>query len=227
MSRSRSCSSIPRLGRGESTQRPQVDRPCRVLPCAQPFNYSIANNVGTLASRGDVLLYLNDDTEAVVPDWIEQLLEQLQQPGVGIVGTKLIYPEGLIQHAGVFFATPGPSHVGVYLEADAPGYMGMLTVQRNCVAVTGACLMTSRNTFDLIGGFDEQLVLEYGDLDFCLAARRMGLRVVLTPDAPLMHMESVTRGSIPQPDDQLRFRSRWPGEMLGNEPFFPREPMRP
>lgn len=214
-------------GTREIDTTPAGDRPVRVLPCAQPFNYSIANNLGTLVSRGEVLLYLNDDTEAIVHDWIERMLEQLGQPGVGVVGAKLLYPEGLIQHAGVFFATPGPLHAGVYLHADAPGYMGMLTVQRNCAAVTGACLMTSRTTFDAIGGFDEQLVLEYGDLDFCLAARRMGLRVVMPADTPLLHMESVTRGSFPQPRDQERFRLRWPGEMLGNEPFFPRDPMRP
>lgn len=202
-------------------------RPWRIVPYAQPFNYSAANNLGVVVSRGEVLVFLNDDTVAVTPDWIDRMLGQLQQPGVGVVGGKLLYPEGLVQHAGVFFSSTGPTHAGVLLDGSAEGYMGMLQLQRNCAGVTGACMMTERAVHDQLGGFDEHLAVEYGDIDFCLSAQRLGLRTVVLPEVRLIHLETVTREPIEHPADSSFFRARWPAEMAGEERFFPRKPMRP
>jgi hypothetical protein len=201
-------------------------KPCRTIPCALPFNYSVVNNLGTRCSRGEVLLYLNDDTIVDTPDWIERMLGQLQQPGVGIVGAELTYPEGLIQHGGVCFALGGPSHAGVLLDQDDGGYFGMLQTQRNCAAVTGACLMTTRAHYEEAEGFDERLAIEYGDVDFCLKIGCLGLRTVMLPDVRLTHMESITRGAVAQHADRRFFQSRWPAQRYGNERFFPRTPMR-
>jgi GT2 family glycosyltransferase len=204
---------------------PLADIACRVVPCAQPFNFSLACNLGSLASRGEILLHLNDDVEPLETDWLERMLELLLQPGVGIVGTKLLYPEGLVQHAGVFFAdTIGPTPVGRFSTRTAHGDDGHLVLPRNCAAVTGACLMISRTTHERLGGFDERIAIEYGDVDLCLRARMHGLRVAWTPEAVLLHHESVTRRDTPHPKDKALFETRWPEAMRGEEPYQPRLP---
>ncbi|HEY2630779.1 MAG TPA: glycosyltransferase [Solirubrobacteraceae bacterium] len=201
------------------------DIPYRIVPFAQPFHYGLACNVGSLAARGDVLLHLNDDVEALAPDWVQRMLELLAQPGVGVVGANLIYPERLVQHAGVFFAKAfGPAPVGGFLAGEADAYRGQLLLQRNCVAVTGACLMVSKATYEQLGGYDEEIHVEYGDVDLCLRARAMGLRVAWTPEALLLHHESVTRGTTPHPRDKALFEERWPEAMDGGEPYLPRVP---
>jgi GT2 family glycosyltransferase len=204
---------------------PLGDIACRVVPCAQPFNFSLACNIGSLGSRGEILLYMNDDVEPLEADWLERMLELLLQPGVGIVGAKLLYPEGLVQHAGVFFAdTIGPTPTGRFATRTAHGENGHLALPRNCAAVTGACLMISRTTHDLLGGFDERIAIEYGDVDLCLRARALGRRVAWTPDAVLLHHESVTRRDTPHPRDKSLFTTRWPEAMRGEEPYQPRLP---
>ena len=110
---------------------------------------------------------------------------------------------------------------------SADGYMGMLHLQRNCAAVTGACLMTSRATFEALDGFDEHLAIEYGDVDFCLSMGRLGLRAVMLPEIEVTHLESITRGAVAQHADRRFFQARWPAQRHGSERFFPRDPMRP
>jgi GT2 family glycosyltransferase len=199
-----------------------------VVACvAEPFNYSIACNAGAVVAAGEVFLFLNDDTQALEPGWIDVMLAHLELPHSGIVGAKLVYPDTTIQHLGIFFGTSGPSHAGTLQEADAPGHMGQLMLTRNCAAVTGACLMTTRVLYEELGGFDPSLALEYNDVDLCLRARAAGYEVLVTPQAKLLHRENASRGLKVHPSDRATFATRWPSQMRADEEYYPRSPMRP
>lgn len=196
--------------------------PHRVVPYRGPFNFSTAVNVGAEAAAGEVLVLLNDDTEIVSPDWIERMLEHLQIDGVGVVGAKLLLPDDLIQHAGVVVDVDAPAaqHVLSPIPGDAPGYRGMLWLVRNCTAVTGACMMIRRSLFGELGGFDEALAIDFGDIDFCLRAGERGARVVWTPHSVLIHHE---RSSLPwrtHTPDHVRFRRRWNGSFAEGDPYY-------
>jgi len=194
----------------------------RVVPFRGRFEFSAAINAAAEAAAGEHLLLLNDDTEVGTPDWVERMLEQLITPGVGIVGCKLLYPSGEVQHAGVVISpeASGVGHVNVGFPADAPGYRGMLGMTRNWSAVTGACMMVSRELFSELGGFDEAFRSEFSDVDLCLRAIEKGRRVAWTPHASLTHHE---RSSLPmevnQADLEL-FVERWSSRYASGDPFY-------
>jgi len=194
----------------------------RVVPFRGRFEFSAAINAAAEAAAGEHLLLLNDDTEVGTPDWVERMLEQLITPGVGIVGCKLLYPTGEVQHAGVVISpeASGVGHVNVGFPADAPGYRGMLGMTRNWSAVTGACMMVSRELFSELGGFDEAFRSEFSDVDLCLRAIEKGRRVAWTPHASLTHHE---RSSLPmevnQADLEL-FVERWSSRYASGDPFY-------
>jgi len=194
----------------------------RVMPFRGRFGFSAAVNTGAEAATGDHLLLLNDDTEVGTPDWVERMVEQLLTPGVGVVGCKLLYPSGEVQHAGVVISegASGVGHVNVGFPAGAPGYRGMLGMTRNWSAVTGACMMVSRELFSELGGFDEAFCSEFGDVDLCLRAIERGRRVVWTPHAVLTHHE---RSSLPMDvnrDDLELFAERWSSRYASGDPFY-------
>jgi len=165
----------------------------RVVRDDAPFNYSRVNNLGASLATGDHLLFLNNDIEVITPEWLEALLEQSQRAEVGAVGAKLLYPNGLIQHAGIVFGGPtGSTHADLFGETHNHGYHGLADVVRNFSAVTGACLMMRANVFREIRGFDEQLAVTYNDVDLCLKARDRGYLVVYTPYSVLYHHEGVS-----------------------------------
>lgn len=178
----------------------------RVRVVRQPsdgtFNFSKTINFGVEYAKGDYLLLLNNDTEVISADWIEQLMGPLTREEVGIVGAKLLFPDGLIQHAGVMLhGGTGPFHVSAHLPADSLHHYCSIQLTRNYSAVTGACLLTTRELFDEVGGLDEELAVDYNDIDFCFKVRAMGKLVVYEPEAMLMHYESISRGThqtIPQ-----------------------------
>ena len=194
----------------------------------QGFNYAMVINRLAKSATGDVLVMLNDDTEVVRGDWLQSMVSALSIPGVGIVGAKLLYPSGEIQHAGVVCGLGGTAgHAYVGWSADNPGYFDDLVVSRNVSAVTGACMAVRRTDFEALGGLDEEhLAVAYNDTDFCLRAWRAGLRVVVDPDAIVIHRESVSRGldntwlKLRRLEREAAFlEERW-GQVITDDPFY-------
>jgi GT2 family glycosyltransferase len=192
----------------------------RVLRDARPFNWSALNNRAAAEARGEHLLFMNNDMEVISPDWMGALLEHDQRPEVGAVGARLLYPDGRVQHAGVVLGIGGVAdHAFKHLPGDAPGYASLGHVVRDVSAVTGACLMTRREVFARVGGFDERLPVAFNDIDYCLKVGRAGLSVVYTPYALLHHHESATRKSVHPPEDEALLRTRW-HDVLDDDPFY-------
>lgn len=168
----------------------------KVIRHDAPFNYSELNNIGARNANGDLLLFLNDDTEVITPDWLERLAGFAQLQHIGAVGAKLLYPhQGGVQHVGVINAGVGPVHALLHERADAPGYFLRNLLEYNWCAVTGACLMISRDKFDAAGGFDEDFPVAYNDVDLCFRLLDMGYFNVVATAAHLLHHESISRGS--------------------------------
>lgn len=189
----------------------------RVFRYPGDFHYSRMNNTAAREASGAAyILFLNNDTEVITPDWIESMLEHAQRPEVAAVGARLFYPTGAIQHEGVIMGIAGGSAGNV----DHGGYFGLGETIRNCSAVTAACMMTRAEAFWDLGGFDEQLRVAFNDVDFCLRARKNGYRVVYTPYAQLFHYESASRGSLHPMEDEQFFRDRWgnPGDY--KDPYY-------
>lgn len=172
------------------------------------FNWSRVNNLGAAQAKGDYLLFLNDDTEVIAPNWLEALIEFAQQDEIGAVGAKLLFPDGGLQHVGVTVLDGKPGHPFYGFPGKHPGYFCRNQLPHNCAAVTGACLMSRANVFHEVGGFDESLPLNYNDVDYCFRLRQKGYRVVYTPHAELRHFESVTKSGVFA--EELRaFQVKW------------------
>ena len=173
-----------------------------VVQGKHPFNFSRACNQGAKEAKGDYLLLLNNDTEVFDSEWLKNMVDVATLPGVGAVGAKLLYPDGRIQHAGVVIGLEGhASHVfqGVYDDPFTP--YGHVDWMRNVSAVTAACMLTPKNVFWKVGGFDEQFQIAFGDIDYCLRLNDADYRIVYTPDACLIHYEGKSRGDyIPTHD---------------------------
>ncbi len=200
----------------------------RVVPWTKPFNYAAVNNYGAAHARGEVLLFLNNDVEAINPDWLEWMVKHALRPEVGVVGAKLLYADDTIQHAGIVVGMGGVAgHVHLRYPRDAEGYMRLLRITHNCAAVTGACLMTRRAVFEEAGGFDESFVLAFNDVDLCLQIQALGYRVIWTPEAELYHLESKTRGYEDTPEKHARFSreyklfvTKWQRYIQTGDPYF-------
>jgi len=179
----------------------------KIIEWGKPFNYSAVTNFAVKHSIGSVLLFLNNDTEIINPDWLQELLEHALRNDIGAVGAKLYYPDDTVQHAGIILGLGGiTGHGHRYFPRDSHGYAGRLKVVQNVSAVTGACLMTRRSIFEQVDGFDEEYPLAFSDIDFCLKIREKGRLIVWTPFAELYHDESKTRGYEDTLDKQMRFR---------------------
>ena len=182
----------------------------RVVPLGRPFNYSAACNVGARAARGDALLFLNNDIEVIAPDWIDELVRWGDRNGVGVVGTKLLYPDGSMQHAGTVLSGDPWIAFNIFLghpvrERSANLGLtpfGSFDCYRNCAAVVGACQFIPKPVFDQLGGYDERYLIASSDTDLCVRALAAGYRIIYTPYAPLVHYERVTRGQTDPYDDQ-------------------------
>lgn len=185
----------------------QRDSRVRVLRFEQPFNYSQINNWAVAQSKGEVVLFLNNDIEAISADWITAMLEHAQRPEVGVVGVRLLYPDNTIQHGGVIVGLGGVAgHAHLMNQAAHPGYFSRAALIQNLSAVTFACAMVRRQVFDEVGGLNEiDLKIAFNDVDFCLRAREAGYLVVYTPHAELYHHESKSRGYEDTPEKQARF----------------------
>lgn len=201
----------------------------RVVSCELRggFNFSRLVNFGVDAARGEYLLLLNNDTELITPDLIELMMGYARRGDVGCVGAKLLYPDGLVQHAGVSVGRSfGPLHLGYLLPDSEPGYYECMVLPHQLSAVTAACLLTRRSIFDEVGGFDEGLPVDYNDIDFCLKVRDRGLAVVEQVNAKMIHYESVSRGMDKTPaqfESLLRalgvYSYRWGRYFAWGDPF--------
>jgi ADP-heptose:LPS heptosyltransferase/GT2 family glycosyltransferase len=194
-----------------------------VVETTDKFNWSRYNNLAVTRATGRYLLFLNDDTEIIDSSWLSALVEHGQRPEVGVVGPQLLYPDRSVQHAGVMLDSAGRGrHAFRGLEENDPGYFGLALSERNVVSVTGACLLTRRETFDGLSGFDEAHAVINNDLDFCLRAWTKGLLNVYTPHSRLIHHELVSRSNIPEDYDDNRFQGRWRGLVDVGDPYFNR-----
>jgi hypothetical protein len=188
----------------------------------EPFNFSRMNNVAAARATGEYLLFLNDDTEVLSPDWIEAMLAWAQMPEIGVVGAHLLYPDGSTQHGGIFWLddASGIRHAFRHLRRPENSAGGLLGTVRDCSAVTFACALVPRRVWDRLGGLDSNLRVECNDVDFCLRARGAGYRVVWTPFARLRHHELATRQVTHVPEDLAFYRHRWGEQLRRGDPFF-------
>jgi GT2 family glycosyltransferase len=163
----------------------------------EPFNFARMANRGADMARGDAILLLNNDVQVLEPRWLDEMVECLAFTGTGIVGAKLLYPDGAIQHAGVILGLGDFAGHWFYKDrADEPGPMGRLAVRNNLTVVTAACMLATRACWEDVGGMDEaRFAVAYNDVDFCARARERGHGVIWTPFATLIHDESASRGS--------------------------------
>jgi len=176
-----------------------------VLRYPYHFNYARMMNLAGWSAEGDLLLFLNNDTSVITPDWIESLVEHAQRSEVGAVGCRLLYPNGRVQHEGIVVNYAG-GHAG---NVDHKGWWGFGEVVRDCTAVTGAVTMMRPSVFAEVGGFEERFRVAWNDVDLCLRIRQAGYRVVYTPYALLHHHESASRGFVPHPEDDELFDEKW------------------
>ena len=205
----------------------EKDPQIRVLRYQGSFNYAAINNCGAQEARGDVLLLLNNDTEVIAPDSLKSMLSYLQMEKTGIVGAKLLYGDGALQHAGVLALTEGAAH-HLYL-GSAPseqGYMGRLEQSANVSAVTGACLMIRKELYLSLGGMDERFRVAYNDIDLCLNVLDRGQYVVFDAFAKLYHYESQSRGyedtkeKRERQEEEARLLYEKHPERVGKDPYY-------
>ena len=199
------------------SQDPRV----RVVHHDGPFNYNRVNNLGARQAHGDLYLFLNNDIQAFSPDWLDEMVMWALRPNVGVVGAKLLFPDGAIQHAGVVIGLTGfAGHIFAGAPENHWTIFGLAEWYRDFQAVTAACMLVRREVFEQLGGFDETFELCGSDVEFCLRLRRNGLRVVYNPFARLKHLESATRkGDVP-PNDFHRSYPHYLPSLRNGDPFF-------
>lgn len=200
----------------------------RVITWDSYFNYSAINNFGATYAKGEYLLLLNNDTEIITPDWIQEMLMYAQREDVGAVGAKLYYPDDTVQHAGIglgLLTLAGHFHRG--FDRRHPGYMGRLIYAQNLTAVTAACVMLRRSVWDDVDGLDESFEVAFNDVDLCMRLREKGYLNVFTPFAELYHYESKSRGLEDTPEKRerfegeiRRFHKRWAKELAAGDPYY-------
>jgi GT2 family glycosyltransferase len=190
------------------------------------FNFSRACNIGLGHARGDLVAFLNDDVEALDPSWLSWMVSQAQLPASGVVGAKLIYPGGLIQHTGLFLARlSGASDANLAaaqfaFHQDSDDMGRLMNLPRDCSAVTGACMLMRRDVLGELGGWDERFRIDFGDIDLCLRAIERGRRVLVEPRARLLHRVHSTQGTQPHDeDDGRRLTDRWSATYGNGDPW--------
>lgn len=194
------------------------------------FNYSAVNNFGVSFAKGEYILLLNNDTEVITLNWLEEMLMYAQREDVGAVGAKLYYADRTIQHAGVVIglgAHRTAGHTHYKMPKENLGYMGRLCYTQDVSAVTGACLLVKKSLWDEVGGLDTDFKISLNDVDFCLKLREKGYLNVFTPFAELYHYESVSRGLDDSGEKAERynkesehFRTKWKEVLEKGDPYY-------
>ena len=206
----------------------EKDSRIRVVRWEREFNFSAINNFGVRQAKGDYILLLNNDTEIITPDWMEQMLMFAQRKDVGAVGAMLYYPDDTVQHAGVILGIGGVAgHSHKYFRRGDYGYASRMTIAQNLSAVTAACVLIPRKVWDEVEGLDEGFAVAFNDVDLCMKIRKAGYLIVWTPYAELYHYESKSRGLEDNPEKQKRFKgeidrfmSRWGKELADGDPYY-------
>ncbi|WP_143321847.1 glycosyltransferase [Clostridium sp. HBUAS56010] len=199
-----------------------------VVKWEKEFNYSAINNFGVTFSKGEYLLFLNNDTEMINPDGIKEMLGFCQRQDVGIVGARLLYSDDTIQHAGVVVGFGGiAGHTFIGLHKSESSYFNQAMCARNYSAVTAACMMSKRSLFDQAGGFSEDLAVAFNDIDYCMKIRSLNKLVVYAPYALFYHYESKSRGLEDTPEKVARFNreikkfsEKWPDILRDGDPYY-------
>ena len=200
----------------------------RLLRWKREFNYSAINNYGAKKAKGDYLLFLNNDTEVISPDWIEEMLGFCQRPDTGIVGARLYFGNNTVQHAGTVIGIGGiAGHMFTDMPRERSCYMHKAAIIQDLSAVTAACMMVKRQVFDEVQGFEEQLSVAFNDVDFCLRVREKQYLVVYDPYVELYHYESKSRGAEDSKEKVRRFQSeiefmrcRWETLLKKGDPYY-------
>lgn len=203
------------------------NKTARIIEYDHPFNFSALNNYAAGKAKGELLCFLNNDTEVISPDWLTEMASHAARPEIGAVGAKLLYGNGTIQHAGVVTGMGGiAGHPFKFAPGTSPGIAGRLWLTQNFTCVTAACLVIRREVFEKVKGFVEELKVTFNDVDFCLRVQKAGYRNLWTPHAVLYHHESKSRGKDDTNPKKARFKSEveylrkhW-GEELLKDPYY-------
>jgi GT2 family glycosyltransferase len=190
----------------------------KVMPHPHPFNYSEINNRAVEHASGEIIGLVNNDIEIIESGWLKEMVSQLLLDNVGAVGAKLLWPNRMVQHGGVVVGINGlAAHTGNMLEENDAGYLGMNQLARRQSAVTAACLVVRKSVYNKVGGLNEKAFpVAFNDVDFCLRIQQLGLNVLWTAFAKLVHAESASRGKDVSPQkraraarEQERFIEKW------------------
>ncbi|MCK4494138.1 MAG: glycosyltransferase [Methylococcales bacterium] len=201
-----------------------------VLKYDKAFNYSAINNFAVEHAKGDIIGLINNDIEIITSDWLEEMLTLLLRPGIGAVGAKLLWPNGMVQHAGVLLGVNNlAGHIGNENMKNHLGYQGLLQVTRRVGAVTAACLLTRKSDYIKLGGLDEHhFPVAFNDVDYCLKLGKQNLACVWTPFARMIHAESVSRGKDDTPEKTARaqmemnyLREEWMESLMHDRYYHP------
>lgn len=204
--------------RVEAMMRAVGDTPTQLVWFDRPFNFSEKINLGAVHASGDLLLLLNDDIEVVTDEFLDPLIGLARQADVGAVGVRLLFADGRLQHGGHLY-NGDPYHALFRWPGDDPGPFSMLTIDRECIGVTAACLMVRPEVFDEVGGLCMDLPGNFNDVDFNLKLHVAGYRQVWTPHAELHHFESVTRDPTVTAAEYGFLTARWASQ-LAQDPYY-------
>lgn len=206
------------------------DEKVRVItyPYKEEFNYSKINNFATKQAKGDYYLFVNNDIEVLSQDYLEIMVGHALRNTVGAVGAKLLYPDNTVQHAGIVLNFNGVAgHVNAHLRKNESGYFGKAIIQQDLSAVTAAFMMVSKDIFEKVGGFDENLKVAYNDIDLCIKIRNENKLIVFDPFVIAYHYESKTRGYEDTNEKKQRFeketkyiKEKWNDVLNRNDPYF-------
>ena len=175
----------------------------------QDVNIATKINIGAAAATGEFILILNDDIEPLTSDWIDRMLMHFAKPHVGAVGAKLLFPSTLVQHVGLAICDGMPAHVCRFASDSSEGYFYSSLAARNCSSVTGAVCMVRRSVFEEVGGYEQNLPIDFNDIDFSYKVTEAGYTIVCEPQARLTHFESVSAIRQPRPWDAVYFAKKW------------------
>lgn len=199
------------------------------------FNYSKLINYGVKNTDGEYIVQLNNDTELITNDWLEKMIGYCQRDDVGAIGARLYYSDKSLQHGGVVIGLGGVAgHRFLDLPHDEHAHFKYEMKISDVSAVTAACMMAKRKTYEEIGYMNEDLAVAFNDVDFCLKIRKKGLLIVYNPFVQLLHYESKTRGKENSPEKQQRFSDEidkfmkvWSKTVAKGDPYYNRHLLIP
>ncbi|MDH3346551.1 MAG: glycosyltransferase [Desulfobulbaceae bacterium] len=194
----------------------------------KPFNFSAINNYAASRTDGDFILFLNNDTEVLSANWLQEMLGLAARQEMGAVGCQLYYPNETVQHAGIIMGIGGVAgHSHKYFLRNDLGYFGKIKICQNLSGVTAACLLIKRKVFEEVGGFEEELSHAFNDVDLCLKIRQKGYLITYTPFVELYHYESASRGYENSPEKKARFnkeiafcQAKWKETFEAGDPYY-------